>query len=83
MSKEQAQQLIEVLSDLERESRDTVGDFGRAELLSNLANDFELCEVIMSRLPRGQYQRPLTREQFTTFVEQLNQATALWLDSSG
>lgn len=48
--KEQAQQLVQVASALEAESRATVGDFARAELLSELANDFDLCQRIMERL---------------------------------
>lgn len=48
--KEQAQQLVQVASTLEAESRATVGDFARAELLSELANDFDLCQRIMERL---------------------------------
>jgi len=47
--KEQAQQLIHVLTDLENELRDKGLP---AEHLSYIACDFDLCQRIMERLPR-------------------------------
>lgn len=49
--KEQAQQLAQVLHDLDVEYRATVGNFPREEIAA-LANNFEVCEEIMRRLPR-------------------------------
>lgn len=48
----QAQQLIHVLTTLENEYRSMPGQVNTMATLSALANDFDLCEEVMKRLPR-------------------------------